>query len=329
MAINSTDLNLQSKGNLGYGLSGIVPERFVGFFLASKAFALTAANMAADSTLMGVLQTATTAAITSRMFPLLGADAIVDLTDNTAEAAKEEAGYGNLMGVTHKKHTFMLRIGNLGQVLNQNFWKYLGNKDVAICFVDAKGRLYMKQNGTGAKFMPCQLIPSQTKMATGSTAVSQMIEVMLDETDAFMGQNLLVYPFGQTLLGANQLSDLLHGIHDVEMTSGPGTQSATHMFVTATVKEDLSNFGTTYATQIAAADATAFTVVDKADGTTVPTITAVAVTAGVIDFTGTFTTGHTYLVSLAPAATLVGLGSPIGSATTGGFESNIVEIVIP
>lgn len=329
MAITYNDLILQSKGNLGYGTSGIVPEIFVGFFLASKSFALTAANMAADSTLMGVLQTATCATITSRMFPLLGADAIVDLTDNTPEATMEESGYGNLMGTTYKKHNFTVRIGNLGQVLNQNLYKYVGNKDVAICFVDAKGRLFMKQNGTGAKFMPCQIVAEQTKMATGSTSIVQNVKIMLDETDAFMGQNLMVYPFGQTLLGANQLSDLLHGIHDVEFTSGPGTQSTTHMFVTATVKENLSNFGTTYAAQIAAADATAFTVVDKADGTTVPTISAVAVTAGVIDFTGTFTTGHTYNVSLAPAATLIALGSPIGAVTTGGFESNVVEIVIP
>lgn len=323
MAINNNDLIVQSKGNTGYQSAGIVPEKFVGFILAPRAFTLTAANIAADNTLIGVLQAASTAVVSGRVYPFLGPDAVVDLTDNTAEAALEESGYGNLMGVTYKKHQFTVRIGNLGQVLNQNFYKYAGNKDVSIIFVDSKGRLFMKQSGTGAKGMPCQIIADQTKMATGSTAIVQNLKITLDETDAFMGENLLVYPFGQTLLGANALSDLMSGVHDVELTLISATAQA--ITVKAIRKADLRNMADAdmYGTAPLAAQPAAWSVVLDSTGVAV-TPSGVTVSAlGYFVIAGTFATAPNS-VSMKDSAALKALN--VGSATTGGYESNVLTV---
>jgi hypothetical protein len=38
------------------------------------------------------------------------------------------------------------------------------------------------------------------------------------------------------------------------------------------------------------------------------------------------TTATTYYMSLATPAALFALGSPVGSKTTGGYESNVIEV---
>lgn len=320
MALTYNDLMVQSKGNTG-SVPGYVPEKIVAFMLASKAFALTAANMAADNTLIGVLQVASTAVVSGRVYPFIGADAIVDLTDNTAEAGLDEAGYGNLMGVNIKKHSFTARIGNISQTLNQNLFKYNSNKDVAICLIDAKGRLLMKQNGTGAKFMPCQIVTDQTKMPTGSTSAVQNVKIILDETDALMGDKLVVYPFSQTTLGANALSDLMSGISDVELTLISATTTA--ITVKAIRKADLRNMADADMFATAAAAAGAWKVILDSTGAAI-TPSGVTVSAlGYFVIAGTFTTAP-HSVSMETAAALKAL--TIGSATTGGYESNVLTV---
>ena len=328
MAINNTDLNLQNMGNTGIETLGINLEKIVGVMFAPSSLTFTAANIATDAALITALQAAVLAAKTSRIFPLLTADGIVASTDNTAEAAVEESDYGNMMGVTYKKHNYTFRIGNNGMYLNQQLYKYVGNKNLSVFLLDGTGKLLARKSGTGMKGMPCQLVVDQHKLAGGATASVQNIKVILTETDALMDNDkLLVFPFANTV----ELQDLIHGLHDVVLTAGTSTQTASAIYLKALVPASYVDFGTTYKTEIEADDASAWLVYDVTAPTTPITVSGVTVVAGeiILASAAAFTSGHSFYVSLNTPAALAAAATPIGSAATGGFESNVVTIAIP
>ena len=327
--ISNADLSTQNMGNTGIESCGINLEKIVGVILMPDTLTFNAAAIATDAALITALQTAVLAAKTARAFPILKAGAIVGVTDNTAEPTMDNAEYGDLMGVFYQKHSFTLRLGNNGMYLSQQLYKYMGNRNIACAFIDAKEKVLFKKSGTGAKGIPCQVIADQYKFATGAAAGVQNFRIILNDTDALMDNDkLLVYPFANTV----ELSDLIHGVHDVQLSAGTSTNTASALYVKAMLPASYVDFGLTFKTEIEAADGNAFNVYDITAPTTPITVSGVTVDAAgqiIIASAAAFTAGHSFYVSLKTPSELAGLTSAIGAATTGGYESNVLTVAVP
>jgi hypothetical protein len=141
---------------------------------------------------------------------------------------------------------------------------------------------------------------------------------------------LLVYPFGNTV----ELSDLLHGIHDVVLSAGATANTASALHLTALMPASYVDFATTYKTEIEANDADMWLVYDTTAPTVALTVSGVTVVATevILASSAAFTAGHSFYVSLNTPAAMAALTTPkvaVGSAATGGFESNVVTLAVP
>lgn len=317
MAQNQTDLCLSQMGNTGYEGCGIVPEEIDRFILLPRSVTFTSANLASDSAFVTVLQSGSSAAKASRIFPFVGVGVIDSLTDNTADATVETSDYGNHRGVTYGQHSYSVMLANNGMHLFQQFSKYANNKAVSIILIDKRGQMFMRKNGTGAKGMPCQLFMEQPRMATGAAASVGTLKIMLEEEDAFLNDSkLYVFPLAKTTI----LADVLHGVHDVELTQY--SVAATSAAITLTLPANFANLGDYYSTPIAAAGA--WSVTKKSDGSAV-TPSGVTYAAATKAFTlAGLTTATTYIINLASASALLALN--VGAAATGAYEGTAIEV---
>lgn len=317
MAQNQTDLCLSQMGNTGYEGCGIVPEEIDRFILLPRSVTFTSANLASDSAFVTVLQSGSSAAKASRIFPFVGVGVIDSLTDNTADATVETSDYGNHRGVTYGQHSYSVMLANNGMHLFQQFSKYANNKAVSIILIDKRGQMFMRKNGTGAKGMPCQLFMEQPRMATGAAASVGTLKIMLDEEDAFLNDSkLYVFPLAKTTI----LADVLHGVHDVELNVI--STAATSVGVTLTLPANFANLYDYFSTPLSSINA--FDVIVKSTGVAAAgaTVTGVAATKS---FTiGSLTTATTYLINLKSASALLALN--VGAAATGAYEGTQIEV---
>ena len=242
------------------------------------------------------------------------------MTNNTAEPTQDTAGYGNLMGVIFGKHNFQMRIDNNGLHLFQQLFKFNNNKGLSFAFIDGNGKLFARKYSTGFKGMPGQVIVNQTMPAVDAAVMTQNISIILDEEDAIMNDaKLFVYPFSSDYV----LGDYLHGIHDVVLS---GTATTAKVDVTGILPANFVDFVALYATELA--ETTAWVVTDQATGAAI-TPSGVTVSGSTASIAATLSAGATYLVSLAAPADLIELTAPIGSLTTGGYESNVLKVTVP
>ncbi len=130
---------------------------------------------------------------------------------------------------------------------------------------------------------------------------------------------LFVYPFSSDYV----LGDYLHGIHDVVLS---GTAITTKIDVTGILPANFVDFVALYASELAAVGA--WVVKAQADGAAI-TPSGVTVSGSTASIAATLSAGATYLVSLAAPADLIELTNPIGSKTTGGYESNVLKVTVP
>lgn len=283
-----------------------------------RSLAFDADDIASDADLIAALQAATVADKSGRLYPLM--DRVVMMTNNTAEPTQDTAGYGNLMGVIFGKHNFQMRIDNNGLHLFQQLFKFNNNKGLSFAFIDGNGKLFARKYSTGFKGMPGQIIVNQTMPAVDATVMTQNLSIILDEEDAIMNDaKLFVYPFSSDYV----LGDYLHGIHDVVLS---GTAITTKIDVTGILPANFVDFVALYASELAAVGA--WVVKAQADGAAI-TPSGVTVSGSTASIAATLSAGATYLVSLAAPADLIELTNPIGSKTTGGYESNVLKVTVP
>jgi len=321
--IRKEDLCTQQFGNTGYEACQIDLNKIVGLMILPKTLEFSAANIASDPAFITAMQTATTVASKSlRLFPFLGNDAIADAVDNTADPAKQTTGYGRVIGVTYGKHDITLTIGDVGLHAYQQFYKYKGNKNVSFAWIDDSQKVLGRKTVTGGlKGMSGQLIPSQYKQAVGAAVGIFTINIILDEEDAFENENkLIVYPFN----GQYTLADLISGVHDVNLSLVSAT--TTTATIQAQRSGDFANMAVEFATGIVAP--TAWVITNKATGAAVVPSGITISPLGYLVFAG-LTLGTTYLIQMAAPAVLLGATILIGTANTGGYESNQIEVTTP
>lgn len=317
------DLLIQQSGNTGWSDNGILMGKITGMILMPKSLLIAASDFASTAALVTYFNTASTAVLASRVYPFLGPNSIADLTDNTAETALEESGYGLLMGTTQKKRSLTIRTANNGQNLNQKLFKFNGNKGLSTVLYDALGNLYFEKSGASLKGAGCQLVVDQTKLPTGgSNAATQNLKVIFDDENVYMNADrFFVFPLGSAFLSLNRLSDVMHGIHDIKLKLITATASA--ITVEALRADDLRNMGDAdmYANQLAAAGG--WSLILDSTGAAV-TVTGVTVnTLKQFVLVGTFTTAAHTLQNVTAAALKV---LTVGTATTGGYESNSIAV---
>jgi hypothetical protein len=318
--ISNSDLCAQKVGNTGWENCGIDIERIKSILIMPRSLSFDADDIASDAAFIAALQAATVADKSGRLYPLM--DRVVALTNNTAEPGQDTAGYGNLMGVQFGKHNFQMRIDNNGLHLFQQLFKFNNNKGLSFAFIDGNGKFFARKYSTGCKGMPGQIIVNQAMPAVDATVMVQNLSIMLDEEDAIMNDaKLFVFPFGSDYV----LSDYIHGIHDVVLSGTATTAKAT---ITAMLPANFVDFVALYATELA--EITAWSVTAQATGAAV-TLTSATVSGSTVTLTPTapLSAGASYLVSLVSPSDLLDLTAPIGSATTGGYESNVLIVTVP
>jgi hypothetical protein len=319
MAISKDDLCRNKFGNMGMEDCRIALEAIKGIFILPKSLEFTSANIASDSAFITAMQTAASAtAATSRLFPILKAGSFKNVTDNTADPTEEKAEYFQILGVSYDKHSLTVEMGDVGVHLMQEIFKYRGNSAISFGFYMNDGKVaFRKTSSGGAKGMGGQLIPMQYKQAAAAAIGRMSFKIVLDEVDAFENDSkLLVYPFNEQYI----LPDLIHGIHDVNLS----LVSATTSLITVDVmrKGDFANMCVEYPTIAAAA---AVVVKNTATGAAV-TPSGVTINAlGKLAIAGTFTAG-TYSVQLANPTALFATPLFIGTLATGGYESNLLLV---
>ncbi len=316
--ISNADLCSVKSGNTGWENCGIDIERIKSILIMPRSLAFDADDIASDADLIAALQAATVADKSGRLYPLM--DRVVMMTNNTAEPTQDTAGYGNLMGVIFGKHNFQMRIDNNGLHLFQQLFKFNNNKGLSFALIDGNGKLFARKYSTGFKGMPGQIIVNQTMPAVDATVMTQNLSIILDEEDAIMNDaKLFVYPFSSDYV----LGDYLHGIHDVVLS---GTATSSKIEVRGILPANFVDFVALYATELA--NVGAWVVTAQATGAAI-TPSGVTVSGSTVSITATLSAGTTYLVSLAAPADLIELTNPIGSKTTGGYESNVLKVTVP
>jgi len=318
------DLLTQQTNNTGWSDNGILMGKIVGMILMPKSLLIAASDYASTTALVTKLQELSTAVKSSRIYPFLGPNSIADLTDGTPEITLEESGYGLMMGQTIKKRMLTIRTANNGQDLNQKLYSFNGNKSLAVVLYDATGNLYFERSGTSIKGSGVQMLVDQTKLPSGgSSAAVQNVKLIFDDENVYMNADrFFVFPLGSAFLALNRLSDVLHGIHNVKLRLISATTTA--ITVEALRADDLRNMADAdmYGTAPLAMQPSAWLAVLDSSGApiTLSGVTINTLKQFVLANAAFATAPHS--ISMQTSAALKVLN--VGSATTGGYESNTI-----
>lgn len=291
-------------GNTGLPSCTINLEQLTGLLLTFDGFKIPAASLTDFDTMFAYLQAATlNADPLMRIYPL---NIIEGLTDNTAAPEKKMSGYGNTKGIIEQTHQFEVELESHGIHFYKNLRKWNGRKNVRAYWVD-KGFIggYKDSNGD-LQPMELDIFFKQVKPGNVADITKYMCEVELKDEKA-LTDNL----DGMAIPKGFKVKNEIFGLTDVELSGTGGVLSATVTGVMAISKEDfISKFDTELTTD------NTFLV----DGIqTTPT----SVTNGVVLLT---LTAGTHTIKLNTPTELSILS--IGSATSGGYESNEITVTV-
>ena len=291
-------------GNTGLPSCTINLEQLTGLLLTFDGFKIPAASLTDFDTMFAYLQAATlNADPLMRIYPL---NIIEGLTDNTAAPEKKMSGYGNTKGIIEQTHQFEVELESHGIHFYKNLRKWNGRKNVRAYWVD-KGFIggYKDSNGD-LQPMELDIFFKQVKPGNVADITKYMCEVELKDEKA-LTDNL----DGMAIPEGFKVKNEIFGLTDVELSGAGGVLSATVTGVIAISKEDfVSKFGLDLLV------AGAWLV----DGVaTIPT----SITNGNVLFT---LTAGTHTIKLNSPSLLE--ADLIGSATSGGYESNEITVTV-
>ena len=291
-------------GNTGLPSCTINLEQLTGLLLTFDGFKIPAASLTDFDTMFAYLQAATlNADPLMRIYPL---NIIEGLTDNTAAPEKKMSGYGNTKGIIEQTHQFEVELESHGIHFYKNLRKWNGKKNVRAYWVD-KGFIggYKDSNGD-LQPMELDIFFKQVKVGNVAEITKYMCEVELKDEKA-LTDNL----DGMAIPDGFKVKNEIFGLTDVELSGTGGVLSATVTGVMAISKED---FVSKFATELS--DNNSFDV----DGVaTTPT----SITNGVVLLT---LTAGSHKIKLASPIVLAGFN--VGSATSGGYESNEITVTV-
>lgn len=290
-------------GNTGQPSCAISIEKLEGLLMTTDGFKIPAASLTSFDTAFAYLQTATLAADPlQRIYPL---HTIEGLTNNTAAPEKKLSGYGNTQSVTEQPQQFELEIENNGIEYYKKLRTWNGRKDVRVYWIDKTfiGG-YLDSNGDLLP-MEASVFFKQVMPGNVSDITKYMCELELKSPTALTDDlSAIAIPEGF------KVKNEIHGLRDVTLAGTGGVLSATVTGVMAISKED---FVSKFAIEL---NSNTFLV----DGVVTP---VESISSGSVLL---MLTAGTHTISLITPSALA--DENIGSATSGGYESNEITVTV-
>lgn len=156
-------------GNTGVGDCSLEISKIVGFFLVSKDFALSVANLADNASLQAALIAAATADNqTERIYPVHG---LVEIADNTADPTEQTFGYGPSVIVQDGPYNWTFPFLRGGICLSNALKKFNGSS-IRVIFYDSNGTLFGWRVGDDLRGVPLtQFYSNPWRPNTGSATM--------------------------------------------------------------------------------------------------------------------------------------------------------------
>ena len=285
-----------------------------GAILLPKTKYFTPANMADQSTFLGVLQTATLASGSARIYPI---SRFKGMEDKSTEARYSESGYGDPKVSDDGVYGFIFDLAEGGMCLNAQLRKF--NDQAAkwtILLYDDKNQILGTKDSSGNLWGADLSIlhTHKFKFNNGTDAAMYTLEVGLPKPEQ-INDSFGIFP------ATFDIENEVLGILDIELgevavASGVATISAKLLCGKTNLYDDLSTL---------LADETLWTVKDSSGAAVViSSVTADAANkAWDIAFTGT----GSHTINLASASVLAAAG--VGGTPINGYEGIAVTVTMP
>lgn len=288
-------------GNTGVDDCSLQISKIVGFFLVSKNFVLSAADLASDATLQAALIAAANADSKAlRAFPV---HQLVDIADNTTDPTEQTFGYGPSVIVAGGMYNWTFPFLRGGLCLLKAL-KTFNNTDTRPIFYDSNGTLFGWKVGDTLKGVPLnQFYANDWRPNTGAATMVTSVKFTLNPR--YLNEELGFYKVTDFSL------ESIEGLQNVVLKQ-TGVQAKPVYKVTAAVGCSAANIFDQYSVELAAA--ALWRAKNKATGAAI-TITSVAADANIFGFTVTLDSSDTGYpavgsieLSLAPVSVLKAAG---------------------
>lgn len=291
-------------GNVGQPTGGFPSlDHFTGMLLHFDGFEVSEANLASYALFQTALQTATLAAIDSRLFPVMH---IQGATDNTPAVETKTAPYGNKVSQVEKPHSYTFELENWGIGWFAEARKFNGRLDMRAFFVTPSLALGEKTD-TGFQGFEVSVNFEQVKVGNVADYTKYMVNVEITDPQA-LSENVHAVEVPEGTILRNKLK----GITSVTLSS----PAATKVKAVKTINnQDLYDL---YADALN--KAAAWVLTDSITGAIVtPSVVAKDATNKAWVFT--YTNAYPVNIKLAAPSVLAALTPAVGTVNTGGFEA--------
>lgn len=301
-------------GNVGQPTGGFPSlDHFTGMILHFDGFEVADANLESYALLQTALQTATLAAIDNRIFPVMH---IQGATDNTPAVETKTAPYGNKVSQVEKPHSFTFEMENWGM----GWWSEVRNFNERLdlrAFFVTPTLVIGERTATGFQGFEVSVNFEQVKPGNVADYTKYNMNVEITNPTALSGPSYTVEVPEGTIL-----RNKLKGITGVTLSS---LLNASNLATVGAVKTiNSQNLYDIYADALA--KPTAWVALNASTGATV-TITGVTKDATNKGWAIAHAEADLpVLLSLAAPAALAALSPAVGTASTGGFESDVLSV---
>ena len=303
-------------GNVGQPTGGFPSlDHFTGMIFHFDGFEIPDASLGTYDQFQTALQTATLAAIDSRIFPVMH---IQGATDNTPAVETKTAPYGNKVSQVEKPHIFTFEMENWGIGWWSEARNFNGRLDMRAWMVTPK--LVMGEK-TATGFNGYEVSVNFEQVRPGNVADYTKYNMNVEITDPrSLSENTHAVEIPEGTILRNKLK----GVTGVTLTSLIAAANLATIGAVKTINNQ--NMYDTFADALA--KPTAWVALNASTGAVV-TITGVtkdAVNKGWAIAHAEADLPVILSLALAAPAALAALTPAVGTATTGGFESNALAV---
>lgn len=256
----------------------------------------------------------------NRIFPF---HRVADVTSNTGDVQTLESAHGYLEDTGLSQIRWTVNMNDYSLKNMANIHKFAKNPNLAVVPVFKGGvanSVPMFRKGYDGKDYGFEVMAytSQPQPASGSTRQFQQFMLSFKDKDAFLSDMVEFVP----LAAGHKLSQIIEGIHDVKLTLVSASTNAIVLTVTDAASGEV--LGDLYEDELTQASAWLIPLVSTGVPV-VPSSVTYNSTSKEFTLSGTYTTAA-HKASLKGPTALAALETPFGNGTTGGFESNIIDV---
>lgn len=300
--------------NTGTDECSFDPGKILGFFLVGPSFAISEADTASDETLLAKLQLATLETLkANRLFPVHG---LLDVADNSAEAAQQTFGYGAVVNTNNGTYNWSFPFIKGGICLLKALQQFNG-ADIRPIFYDDNNTLIGWKSGAFLKGIPLiQFFAPKWNIATGAAVTGKNVTFSFDPK--YINQQLGFYKFSDDVS-----MDSVEGLRNIKLYQS-GTQAKPVYKVKASAGCSNVDLYTQYSSVLAAAGL--WVAKNKATGALI-TVTSVAVDANISGWTVTLDSADADYPAVGTIELSLTTPTLLKAAGVVGYESLILNIV--